>query len=106
MAGYMSVSMSQVLLDLSNISPQYWGAYLLTNLAFEGQTFTCDADETLPDGSCYFSTGDDVLEFYNMGNRDGPYGMTFHYLMLGIVTFIFFLLAVVGVRLRAYKISH
>jgi hypothetical protein len=106
MAGFISVSMPQFLVDLSNISPMYWGAYILANVTFEGQNFTCDEEDELPDGSCMYSTGDEVLDLYNFGNREGKFGLTFHFWMLGVVTTIYFLLAVVGVRLRAYKISH
>jgi hypothetical protein len=106
LAGFISVSPPQFLEDISNISPLYWGAYLMSNIVFEGQTFTCNEDDELPDGSCYFQTGDQVLDLYNFGGRDGKYGMTYHYWMLGIVTTIYFLIAIVGVRLRAYKISH
>lgn len=106
MAGFISISMPEVLYDLSNISPMYWGAYILSNLVFEGQRFSCNKDDELPDGSCYFETGDEVLDFYKFGGRNGKYGLTYHYWMLGIVCFIYFLISMISVRLRGYKISH
>ena len=104
MAGFISVSMPQFLIDLSNISPMYWGAYIMANIAFEGETFTCD-EESIENGSC-LTTGDEVLELYNFDDRDGEYGLTFHYWMLGLIVAMYFVFAVIAVRLRAMKISH
>jgi hypothetical protein len=104
MAGFISVSMPQFLTDLSNISPMYWGAYIMSNVAFEGETFTCD-QESIDNGSC-LTTGDEVLELYNFGGRDGKYGLTFHYWIVAVLVCIYFMIAVLAVRLRAYKISH
>jgi hypothetical protein len=106
LAGFISVSMPQFLTDLSSISPMYWGAYIISNISFEDQTFDCNTDDALPDGSCLYSTGDDVLDLYNMTGADGKYGLTFHYIILTIVTIIYMLLAMFAMRLRAFKLSH
>lgn len=106
LAGFISVSMPQFLTDLSSISPMYWGAYIISNISFEDQTFDCNTDDALPDGSCLYSTGDDVLDLYNMTGADGKYGLTFHYIILTIVTIGYMLLAMFAMRLRAFKLSH
>lgn len=78
-----------------------WGSYIMANLVFEGETFTCDADSY----TC-FTTGDQVLALYDLGGRDGKYGLTFHYWMLLMLVLIYMLLAIVALRLKAFKISH
>jgi hypothetical protein len=38
---------------VSDLSPTAWGAYVLTNVAFQQQTFTCDASEQDSAGTVY-----------------------------------------------------
>jgi ABC-type multidrug transport system permease subunit len=94
--------MPAFLRGISSISPLYWGAYIICNVTFEDTTFSCPAN----DSACYLTSGEQILKLYKYSGRDGKYGMTFHYWMLTVVTVIYMLLAVVAVRIRAYKISH
>lgn len=101
MAGYISLDMPVFLDYLAFISPLKWGAFLLTNIAFQGETFDCDAN----DSTC-LSTGDEVLDLYNMNAGQGTRSMMFYSYMLVVITVVYFLLALLAVRLRAIKLSH
>ena len=56
---------------------------------------------------CATTTGAQVLSQYHM-NDDGKsqQGITFHYILLAVLTFIYLALAVIAVRGRAYHLSH
>lgn len=101
MAGYISIDMPVFLDYLSYISPLKWGAFLLTNITFKDKTFTCSDT----DSSC-LSTGEQVLDLYNMQPGSGTNSMNFHAIMLAVVTLIYFLVALLAVRWRARMISH
>lgn len=104
MAGYISLNMPLFLEGLSCISPLKWGAFLLTNIVFKGQSFSCDDDSTT--STTCLATGEDVLDLYDMNPGNGTRSMGFHYLMLAVVTIGYFLLALLAVRLRARQASH
>jgi hypothetical protein len=55
MAGYISLSMPLALRYVSHLSPTAWGAYIITNVAFQQQTFTCDASEQDSAGAAHTS---------------------------------------------------
>lgn len=101
MAGYISLSMPQFIIDINLISPLQWSSYLLTNLAFRKETFDCS-----PSDSTCFTTGEEVLDFYNMNSSDPRFGMTYHYYMLAITVVVFLILAILSLRLRVWYISH
>lgn len=100
LAGYISLSMPQFLVDLSYISPITWGSYILANTAFAGQTFSCG---DTPAATCVLTTGEDVLSLYGF---TGGGSMGFHYLMVSVLVFVYFLVMLVAFRWRAYRISH
>jgi hypothetical protein len=106
MAGYISLSMPIELRYISYISPVTWGAYILTNVVFQQATFTCDSDQKDSQGNCPTSTGEQVLDLYDMGGGGGAYGMTYHMYMLAIVTSMFLLVTYIVLRLRMLALSH
>jgi len=106
MAGYISLSMPIELRYISYISPVTWGAYILSNVVFQQETFTCDDSERDSQGNCPISTGEEVLALYNMDGGGGTYGLNFHIMMISIVTVGFFVLTFLVVRGRAFKLSH
>ena len=95
-----------VLQYVSYISPLTWGSYIVANIVFDGQSFTCDDNERNDAGACPISTGDQVLSLYGMDNGDSRYGITFHLWIIGINTCLYFFLAYVVLRLRGYNLSH
>jgi hypothetical protein len=106
MAGYISIDMPAFLRCVSYLSPTTWGCYVLTNVVFQQETFTCSASERDSDGDCPYSTGEEVLDLYNMGGGGGAYGMAYHMYMLAVVTVCVFALSYVVLRGRAYRLSH
>lgn len=108
MSGFMSLSMPFILKYLSYASPVVWGAWIMTNVAFAGEKFTCDPDQLDTSGRCPISTGEEVLVLYNMENTPvyGLDGMLWHALVGLGVTLIYFVIAFVAVRGRAFKLSH
>ena len=106
MAGYISIDMPQVLRDISQVAPSTWGSYVLSNIVFDGETFTCTSSEETADGTCVYDDGHDVLELYKMDGGGGRYGTVFHSWMLGLICTAYFLLAFAVLRWRAFKLSH
>lgn len=106
MAGYISLDMPMALRYISYVSPTTWGCYVLTNVVFQQETFTCDASELDSQGNCPYSTGEQVLALYDMDGGGGRYGMTYHMYMLAVVTASVFLLSYIVLRGRAYRLSH
>lgn len=106
-AGFISLNMPQFLIDLSYVSPLRWGAYLLANIAFAGETFVCDGNDDHTTGpnpaTCALTTGEEVLALYGF---TGGGSMAFHYLMVTVIAVIYFVLCWIVFRWRAYKLSH
>lgn len=63
MSGVGAQSIPEFLYYINYISPLRWGIAVLTNLEFKGLKFTCSPtpDQSLPDGTCLVSTGEQVL---------------------------------------------
>ena len=106
LSGFISLNIPVFLQYVSFISPLTWGSYILANVVFDKQEFTCDSDEKNAAGDCPISTGDQVLSLYGMTGRDGQYGLTFHLWIIGLNTAIYFLAAYAVLRLRGYNLSH
>jgi hypothetical protein len=106
LSGFISLNIPVFLQYVSFISPMTWGSYILANVVFDNQEFTCDSDEKNAAGDCPISTGDQVLSLYGMTGRDGQYGLTFHLWIIGLNTAIYFLAAYTVLRLRGYNLSH
>lgn len=101
MAGFLSLSMPEFIKGISNLSPMYWGAYIMANIAFEDETFTCTSSQ-LVNGTCPLSTGDEVLDLYGFNNGH----VTEHYWILALITGGYWLLSIAALRMRAWKLSH
>jgi hypothetical protein len=71
MTGFLSLHMSPVLVIINYIPPFKWGAWVLIHTVMKGLTFTCTDSERLSDGSCPFSSGQDVIDFYGFGPVGG-----------------------------------
>ena len=106
MAGYISLDMPSQLRDISYASPVTWGAYILTNVVFQGAVFTCEETQKDSLGNCPTTTGEQVLDLYSMGGASGTYGMNYHAIMLAVVTSCFLVATYVVLRLRVYQLSH
>jgi len=59
---------------INYLSPFQYAALVLSVNEFSGETFTCPGSEALSDGSCPFSTGEQVLQSYSFdSNLMWPY---------------------------------
>lgn len=104
-AGFISLNMPLFLIDISYISPLRWGAYILANTAFSGESFVCGDDDLQSSGGsvCVLSTGEDVLSLYGF---TGNGSIRFHYLMVTVTALFYFVVSLLVFRWRAYKLSH
>ena len=106
-AGFISLNMPPAVSYVSDLSPLKWGAYILTNVVFADETFTCTPSEEIPSsGACPISTGDQVLALYGFDGASGPNGMSLHLWVLGGVTLGYVALTFIVFRVRAYHLSH
>jgi len=105
MAGFISIKMSLVLETINFISPLKYGAYILTNTIFKDVHFKCDDNEKLSNGNCAISTGEEVLKLYKMYDKSSDKFIT-NVWVLGLLCFIYTIIAYIIVRYRVYKISH
>ena len=105
-AGFISLNMPPVVSYFADLSPLKWGAYILSNVVFADETFTCTSDEKNASGQCPFTTGDEVLTLYGFNGANGYFGMNFHVWILAGITAGYAILSFVIFRFRAYQLSH
>lgn len=98
--------MPQVVSYFADISPLKWGAYILSNVIFDNEVFTCTADQENADGECPYTTGDEVLALYGFDGGSGYFGVTFHMWILAGITATYIVLSFAIFRARAYQLSH
>lgn len=65
MAGILSLNMPGFLKGVNWLSPLKYGVSVLINMAMQDQHFTCDEEES-SSGQCQFTTGEQVLDGYNL----------------------------------------
>lgn len=66
MEGILSINMPALFNAFNYISPLRYAVRVLGPVSLRGQTFTCSGDERLPDGTCFISTGEQVLQLYKL----------------------------------------
>ncbi|KAK6330430.1 hypothetical protein TWF696_003526 [Orbilia brochopaga] len=64
MAGIMSYNVPGFLAAMNHLSPLKYAVGNLLPYSLEGQKFTCEKYQELPNGMCPVSTGEDVLQLY------------------------------------------
>ncbi|KAK0187368.1 P-loop containing nucleoside triphosphate hydrolase protein [Armillaria mellea] len=72
MAGLMSLNMPSFLKHLNKLNPLGYSIRNMMPYVLRGQTFSCGDDQRLTDGSCAISTGDQVLEIFNLKDVNAP----------------------------------
>ncbi|KAK0462088.1 P-loop containing nucleoside triphosphate hydrolase protein [Desarmillaria tabescens] len=92
MAGLMSLDMPAFLKGLNKLSPLGYAIRNIMPYAFRGQVFSCDDDQRLVDGTCAVSSGEQVLDMFELGGIDAQ-------LNLGAIV-----VAMVLYRLLAYVV--
>jgi hypothetical protein len=66
MTGILSTNMPAILSDVNYLSPLRYSVRNLAPYTLRSIEFTCDAAQQLPDGSCTYNTGEQVLQLYNL----------------------------------------
>lgn len=66
MAGIMSIDMPVLFKAFNYISPCRYAVRALGPVSLRGQEFSCGGDQMLADGGCVISTGEQVLELYDL----------------------------------------
>ncbi|KIV99856.1 uncharacterized protein PV09_08524 [Verruconis gallopava] len=69
LAGSMSVDMPGFLKKMNLLSPCRYAIRAVAHYAILPKTFTCNNEQRLPDGECAISTGQQVLDLYDL---NGP----------------------------------
>ncbi|KAJ2981829.1 hypothetical protein NQ176_g1782 [Zarea fungicola] len=65
MAGVLSINMPEAFKAVNYLSPIRYAARAIAPYAMRGVNFHCTSAQTLPDGSCPITSGEQVLELYN-----------------------------------------
>ncbi|KAK0502128.1 P-loop containing nucleoside triphosphate hydrolase protein [Armillaria luteobubalina] len=71
-AGLMSLNMPRFLRYMNKLNPLGYSVRNMMPYVLRGQTFTCGDDQRLTDGSCAISTGEQVLEIFNLKDVNAP----------------------------------
>ncbi|RDW68071.1 ABC transporter-like protein [Coleophoma cylindrospora] len=90
MGGVLSINMPSFLKAMNYLSPIRYALRNLAPYSLRDISFTCSADQRLPDGSCTISTGVQVLELYNLNSNPA-----INIMALGVCTIIYRALAYV-----------
>jgi hypothetical protein len=88
MSGILSINMPVFLTGVNYLSPI---RYIIRNLApysLRDITFTCNDSQRLPNGECTISTGQQVLQLYDLDTNPG-----INLMALGVCTLVYRLLA-------------
>ncbi|KAF7713036.1 Uncharacterized protein PECH_002163 [Penicillium ucsense] len=102
LGGVMSLNVNDVLQALNHLSPIKYSIANLAPFSMHGQTFDCTPSQQLADGSCPISTGEQVLELYNL-NKDGAMNV----MALGVCTVIYRLVAYAFVKaMRSHRLME
>ena len=70
-AGVLSVNLPPFLQAFNHLSPAKWSVGNLAPYTLRGQTFTCTKSQQLSNGTCPITTGQQVLELYNLKSNPG-----------------------------------
>lgn len=65
MAGVLSINMPQAFKAVNYLSPIRYATRAMAPYAMRGVKFHCTDEQTLPDGSCPITTGEQVLDLYD-----------------------------------------
>jgi hypothetical protein len=88
MSGILSIDMPGFLQGVNYLSPIRYAVRNLVPYSLRGITFTCNSSQRLPNGECPITTGQQVLELYDLDTNPG-----INIMALGICTLVYRLLA-------------
>lgn len=88
LGGVMSLNVNDVLQGINHLSPIKYSIANLAPYSLRHQHFSCTPSQQLADGSCPITSGQQVLDLYNL-DKDGPMNI----MALGVCTVIYRLVA-------------
>lgn len=95
LAGVLTTHLDPFLAAVNHASPVKWQVGALLSYSLRGIHFTCTPAQTLADGSCPVTTGEQVLELYRLNVSTATFALA-----LGGVTLGYRLLAYLGLMAR------
>lgn len=95
MSGVISIGMPGFLQALNYLSPIRYNVRNLAPYSLRGITFTCNDSQKLPNGECIISTGEQVLQLYDLDTNPGM-----NLLALGICTVVYRFLAYLLLKVK------
>ncbi|RJE20910.1 ABC transporter [Aspergillus sclerotialis] len=84
LGGVMSLNVNDVLQGINHLSPIKYSIANLAPYSLRHQHFSCTPSQQLADGSCPITSGQQVLDLYNL-DKDGPMNI----MALGVCTIIY-----------------
>lgn len=93
MSGVLSINMPGFLQGANYLSPIRYTIRNLAPYSLRDITFTCNDTQKLPNGECIISTGQQVLQLYDLDTNPGM-----NIMALGICTLLYRLLAYLLLR--------
>ncbi|KAK0471076.1 P-loop containing nucleoside triphosphate hydrolase protein [Armillaria novae-zelandiae] len=103
-AGLMSLNMPRFLEYLNKLNPLGYSVRNMMPYVLRGQTFTCGDDQRLTDGSCAISTGEQVLEIFNLKDVNAP--LNLYAVVISAVVYRLLAYAVLKVVKSRFKIER
>lgn len=88
MSGIMSIDMPAFLRGVNYLSPLRYAVRSLAPFSLRGIVFTCSEAQRLPDGQCPITTGEQVLDLYDLNTNP-----TINLIVLGLVALAYRLVA-------------
>jgi hypothetical protein len=88
MSGIISINMPAFLKGVNYLSPIRYAIRNLAPYSLRDITFTCNDSQRLPNGECTISTGQQVLQLYDLDTNPGM-----NLMALGVCTLVYRLLA-------------
>lgn len=88
LGGVMSLNVNKVLQGINHLSPIKYAIGNLAPYSMKHQHFSCTPSQQLADGSCPITSGQQVLDLYNL-DKDGPINI----MALGVCTIVYRLVA-------------
>ena len=95
MSGIMSINMPAFLQGVNYLSPLRYAIRNLAPYSLRSITFTCDASQRLPTGECPISTGQQVLQLYDLDTDP-----RINIMALGVCTLVYRLLAYALLKIK------
>ncbi|QPG75247.1 hypothetical protein FOA43_002597 [Brettanomyces nanus] len=100
MSGLMAMTLDSFLKAMNYLSPPHYCVMLIANLTFTpGLSLYCKPNEKSDDGSCQFTSGEDVVNSYHLHTN-----MTLYWILITVVCIIHRAISFVFLKIKLTKI--